>query len=57
MKGSKIPCLVLLVVFLASAVPALANQCVDCHTNSEKLKSIAQNLPKPEASSETTGKG
>ena len=56
MKATKIHFLLLSAVFLA-AVPALANQCVDCHTDAEKLKSIARNLPRPETSSETAGKG
>jgi hypothetical protein len=57
MKGPKISCLLILASFLAAAIPAAASQCVECHTDVEKLKAIAQNLPQPETSSETAGKG
>ena len=57
MKAPKIFCFLLSVFFLALAGPASASQCVDCHTNVEKLKALAADLPQPEASSETAGKG
>lgn len=49
--------LVLAAVLLLTATSALASQCVECHTDVEKLKSIAKTIPKPAASAETTGKG
>lgn len=36
---------------------AWGSQCVDCHTNVEKLKEVAKTIPKPVASVETAGKG
>jgi hypothetical protein len=45
------------VFFIMMAIPALASQCVECHTDSERLKEIAKTLPRPEASAETAGKG
>jgi hypothetical protein len=47
----------LFVFFLAMTGPASASTCIDCHTDSEKLKAIAKTLPQPEASAETAGKG
>lgn len=47
----------LLAVLLLSATSALASQCVECHTDVEKLKAIAKTLPKKAASSQTKGKG
>ena len=49
--------LLLSAAFLLLASPATASQCIDCHTNPEKLKTIAASLPKPVASAETAGKG
>ena len=46
-----------LVFFLVAATPAPASQCITCHTDAEKLKSIAKTLPQPEASAENAGKG
>ena len=43
-------------LFLTSTA-AVASQCVDCHTNAEKLAAIAKTLPKKGASAETAGKG
>jgi hypothetical protein len=57
LKVTNILTLLLFAVCLSAAAPVLANQCVDCHTDVEKLKSIAKNLPRPETSSETAGKG
>ena len=49
------------VFFLSAAFllasPSFASQCIDCHTNPEKLKAITANLPQPEVSAETAGKG
>ncbi len=54
----KYPGTVLFLVFvLTAAVPAAASECINCHTNVEKLKAIAKNLPQPEASAESAGKG
>ena len=36
---------------------AYASQCVECHTNIEKLKAIAKTIIKPVGSTETAGKG
>jgi len=47
----------LLAVLLLSATSALASQCVECHTDVEKLKVIAKTLPKKVASAATKGKG
>ncbi|MDA3903136.1 MAG: hypothetical protein PF441_06780 [Desulfuromusa sp.] len=44
-----------IIMFLASSI--YASQCVECHTDVEKLKAIAKTIPKPVASAETTGKG
>ena len=49
--------LLLLAALLLPASPAPASQCIDCHTNLEKLKAITSSLPKPEVSAETAGKG
>ena len=49
---------VLILVFvLIAAIPAVASECINCHTNVEKLKAIAKTLPNPEASAESAGKG
>ncbi|MCK4501731.1 MAG: hypothetical protein KAU22_01765 [Desulfuromonadales bacterium] len=34
-----------------------ASQCVECHTDIEKLKAIAKTIVKPIGSTETAGKG
>lgn len=41
--------------FLTTSV--YASQCVECHTNVEKLKAIAKTIVKPIGSTETAGKG
>ena len=46
-----------LVFSLTAAIPAVASECINCHTNVEKLKNIAKTLPEPEASAESAGKG
>ena len=57
MKRPELSALALSAAFLLLASPSLASQCIECHTNPEKLKTIAANLPKPVASAETAGKG
>jgi len=57
MKNPKTIIFLLMVFFLAAATPAPASQCVNCHTDVEKLKAIAKTLPQPESSAETAGKG
>ena len=44
-----------LATFLTTTV--YASQCVECHTNVEKLKTIAKTIVKPVGSAETAGKG
>ena len=41
--------------FLTTSV--YASQCVECHTDIEKLKAIAKTIVKPVGSTETAGKG
>lgn len=36
---------------------ANGSQCVNCHTDSEKLKEVARSIPQKVASTETAGKG
>ncbi|OEU44618.1 MAG: hypothetical protein BBJ60_09250 [Desulfobacterales bacterium S7086C20] len=36
---------------------ATASECIKCHTDEQKLKSITKDLPKKEKSTETAGKG
>lgn len=49
--------LLLVAVLLLAATSALASQCVNCHTDVEKLKAIAKTIIKPVGSAETAGKG
>lgn len=48
-----------LVLVLACLLPLAANasQCVECHTDAEKLQAITAKLPVPVVSAETAGKG
>lgn len=49
--------LLLVTVLLLAATSTLASQCIDCHTDVEKLKTIAKTIVKPVGSAETAGKG
>ncbi len=57
MKHLNIGIFIIFIIFMASVTRTQASQCVDCHTDAEKLKAIAKTLPQPEASAETAGKG
>jgi hypothetical protein len=55
-KSVRVPALWFFIsLFFAS--PSTASQCVQCHTDALKLKTITDALPKPEVSAETAGKG
>ena len=49
--------LLLLVVLLLAASSVMASQCVNCHTDVDKLKAIAKTIPQKVGSAETAGKG
>lgn len=57
MKRPELGTLLLSAVILLLASPSLASQCINCHTDSEKLKAITDSMPKPLVSAETAGKG
>ena len=57
MSYSRTVFILLLVFLVATAATALASQCINCHTDAEKLKTIAATIQRPEASAETAGKG